>query len=89
MYKYVCPHTGLSASNHLVLLEDLTDLLRLAVREHKADVELDRVAKLEERGLCGSRATENVLKKREKRESALMYTTHLDSQRVCMITCRG
>ena len=84
----MCPRTGLSASNHLVLLEDLTDLLGLAVREHKADVELDRVAKLEERGLGGSRATENVLK-REKRESALMYTTHLDSQRVCMRTCRG
>lgn len=47
----MCPHTGLSASNHFVLLEDLTDLLGLAVREHKADVELDRVAKLEERGL--------------------------------------
>jgi hypothetical protein len=47
----MCPHTGLSASNHFVLLEDLTDLLGLTVREHKADVELDRVAKLEERGL--------------------------------------
>ena len=51
VYILVCPHTGLSASYHLVLLEDLTDLLGLAVREHKADVELDRVAKLEERGL--------------------------------------